>query len=101
MSLQHPVLSHVTESWQRPIETRQPYPVSLGGRVTDFEEGDPTELIFVKWEEEVAEVKRWRGLVSAACRDGCPVIVRVVCVLPRAAKKMLPSRSLFSSLEPL
>lgn len=39
--------------------------------------------------------------MSAACRDGCPVIVRVVCVLPRAAKKMLPSRSLFSSLEPL
>lgn len=58
MPLQRPVLSHVTESWQRPIETRQPYrpyPVSLGGRVTDFEEGDPTELIFVKWEEEVAE----------------------------------------------
>lgn len=25
MPLQHPVLSHVTESWQRPIETRQPY----------------------------------------------------------------------------
>lgn len=41
MPLQRPVLSHVTESWQRPMETRQPYPVSLGGRVTDFEEGDP------------------------------------------------------------